>query len=150
MSFQNISDRISKIFYQILISWGIFWTLLAIFGLFFTENDKKNDVGNGLMVLFIFGLFPAILGYFFLNRQNKRQKEQRSTHIEVNLVRLANQKKGRLLVTDVVASLGVTTDSARQMLDELNLKGVFDIEVTSEGVIEYRLHGFSENNHIKS
>jgi hypothetical protein len=146
MSLQNISDRILKVFYQILISWGVFWTLIAIFGLFFSENDKKDDIGSGLMVLFVFGLFPAGVGYFFLFRQNKRLKELKDTNIEVSLVRLANQKKGKLLVPDVVASLGVTTNVARQMLDELNLKGVFEIEVTPDGVIEYRLHGYSDNN----
>ncbi|GAB4342028.1 MAG: hypothetical protein OHK0038_21810 [Flammeovirgaceae bacterium] len=146
MSFQSISDRISKVFYKILIGWGIFWTLIAIFGLFSVKNNKQDDLITGLAVLLLFGLFPAGIGYFFLSRQTKRRKEKLDADIEINLVRLAKQKNGRLLVPDVVSSLGVTTNVARKMLEDLNLKGVFEVEVTPDGVIEYRLSGYSDKN----
>jgi hypothetical protein len=58
---------------------GRFLDAACNFWLIFSENDKKDGIGSGLMVLFIFGLFPSGVGYYFLFRQNKHLKEQKDT-----------------------------------------------------------------------
>jgi hypothetical protein len=130
-----------------MIVWGGTLTIFIFFGLIFTKNTRE-DFGNLLLAWSFMGLPPLAIGLYFLIKQNKRNKEKLETDVEVSLVRLAHQKKGKLLVLDVVSALGVTTNKARKMLDELNIKGVFDIEVTSEGVIEYRLQGYSERKEL--
>ncbi|GAB4342051.1 MAG: hypothetical protein OHK0038_21850 [Flammeovirgaceae bacterium] len=141
LDFINTAQRI---LYQIMIGWGGTLTVFVMIGLLVTENTKE-ETGNLILGWLFIGLFPLVVGLYFFNKLNKRIKKRLETDIEVSLVRLAHQKKGKLLVPDVVSALGVTTNNARNILDELNIKGVFDIEVTSEGIIEYRLQGYSEN-----
>lgn len=128
---------ISKFFYKVLIGWGAFWTLIFLIAL--TDKKIQEDVGSYILALFLLGLLPLAIGIFFLHRANKKEKKHKEDELEVILVRLAHQKKGELSVHDVVVQLHVPTEKARNMLDSLHIKGVFDMDITEEGSIKYRL-----------
>ncbi|MCS6834200.1 MAG: hypothetical protein NZ521_11545, partial [Flammeovirgaceae bacterium] len=129
--------NISKVFYKVLIGWGIFW--IITFPIALTDKKIQEDISGYLVILLFIGIIPMSIGVFFLKKASKKEKKIREEEIEVTLVQLAHSKKGEISAHDVVMHMKITTEKAKQMLEDLYLKGIFDIEVTDDGNVKYRL-----------
>jgi hypothetical protein len=57
---------------------------------------------------------------------------------EKTVLQLAQQHHGTLTVVDVAANSALTVEQAKETLDQLNLKGFNEMDVSDAGIIVYK------------
>lgn len=121
---------------------GGFFTL-AFTGLLF---DRENDmsVGENVVALLLMGIAPLFIAYFVGRKNSKKLKQKKKQKLESALLQLAQAKKGIISVADVAISLQLPTEDAKQLIDHLYYRGVFELQITDSGVSLYRLVSYSD------
>ncbi len=133
---------LKKVFSITLIFVGSF--LLLGFFLNMNDPEKSADISGDLLALVFMAILPIGLGIWLFRKNEKAKIEQDSSKLEIALVRLANQKGGTLAIPDVVSGLKVRSSSARKIMEELHVQGVFEVDVTRSGALVYNLVDHSE------
>ncbi|MEM1135821.1 MAG: hypothetical protein AAGI07_08265, partial [Bacteroidota bacterium] len=70
---------------------------------------------------------------------NNRTTPKANTISDSEVIKLAASSKGKLTAASLCMKSGVSVDKAKETLNSLQDKGVFDIHVTDNGVIVYLL-----------
>jgi hypothetical protein len=56
------------------------------------------------------------------------------------VLKLAKKRRGALTVAEVAANSVLTLEQAKETLDQLNLKGFNEMDVSDAGIIVYKFH----------
>jgi len=133
---------IKSIFGGILIAIG------AFFLLGFTVAASRSGLSIGDIVgALLVGIGPVAGGGLLIRSHVKakrnilaaREKDKYARQ-EKEIIRLAQQKAGRLSIPEIVAETSMSTDEADQILREMTTKGYVDMQVTESGVIVYEFY----------
>src|SRR5688500_10769119 len=101
------------------------WLLLALAAFMFVGYLNADVSGpSAIMALLLIVLLPAAGGIMLIRRGGgvgralgARRDELRRETMQSELLRLAQQHKGRLTIVEAVAALGITPDEAKEALD---------------------------------
>jgi|GEM_PF-1619322 len=111
------------------------------------KDPAKADLVSDLVGLGLFGLVPILNGVFMLQkyyRDRRRALEARERALkaekEREIIQLAQQQKGRLTLTEIVAGTSLDMAEAEKILQEMATRGHVDIQVTDSGVIVYEFY----------
>lgn len=91
-------------------------------------------------IVFAFGMLAAAGGVILHRTANRAREERRAAMIaslQMPVIKLAAERRGRLTVTEVAASLGWPIRRAERILHSLDDGWRVNSEVTDEGVIVY-------------
>lgn len=106
------------------------------------KEPQFYEFWENLLYTTIFGFAPAGFGtYYYLNARKKNQilLEDRK---EYTIMRLAAEKQGKLTIIDVAIHLKTSHQKAKDLLNQLQDKGVFSIKVHNEGIVVYHLNDY--------
>lgn len=78
-------------------------------------------------------------------RLARRREELRRQTIESEILRLAEQRGGRLTAVEVASDMAISPEAAKEALDSLTLRELAEIEITESGLIVY---GFRDVRHL--
>jgi hypothetical protein len=95
---------------------------------------------EGLPAMFVFALAAGGGGFLCrraASRSRARRREALLAALQMRVLKLAGERRGRLTVTDVAASLGWPIRRAEKVLNSLDDGWRVNSEVTDEGVIVY-------------
>ena len=56
------------------------------------------------------------------------------------VLQLAKKRRGLLTVAEVAANSALTLEQAKETLDQLNIKGFNEMDVSDAGIIVYKFH----------
>ena len=56
------------------------------------------------------------------------------------VLQLAKKRHGKLTVAEVAANSALTLEQAKETLDQLNIKGFNEMDVSDAGIIVYKFH----------
>jgi hypothetical protein len=56
------------------------------------------------------------------------------------VLKLAKKRRGALTVAEVAANSALTLEQAKETLDQLNIKGFNEMDVSDAGIIVYKFH----------
>ena len=106
---------------------------LVLYGLFTRFEPLSIGVALVLMGALLWVLARKLDAAALLVRHRKQQNQ---------IVRLARQKGGRLMVAETAADTGLMVQEAEEILRELADGGYAEIEVTDSGMVVYRFPEF--------
>ncbi|GAK52472.1 hypothetical protein U14_03723 [Candidatus Moduliflexus flocculans] len=125
-----------------LIGVGAFLSL----GLAVNLSKGKFDVSD-VVVWILFGIAPIIGGVLLLrSRANekkialKKQEQSRYALQEKEILRLAQEKGGRLAIPDIVVGTSLSSTEAEAIMREMAARGFADMQVTDAGIIVYEFY----------
>jgi hypothetical protein len=82
----------------------------------------------------------ALLRGAFGRGPTDRMRQLRQQTIEAEVLKFAMQQQGRLTSVEVASRLGLTTEDAKQALDEMVRREVAELEISEEGLLVYTFH----------
>ena len=122
--------------------------LLALFmlvGSLQTDAEASGTV-RALTLLLTVGL-PGVAGAMLLRshfgargRMEQRKDVLRQQTMESEILRLAGQKGGKLMLVEVVTALALPQASAKELLDGMVTRELADVEISDSGVLVYSFH----------
>ena len=122
--------------------------VLALFMLvgFLQSEAEASGTVRALTLLLTVGL-PGFAGAMLLRghfgargRLEQRKDVLRQQTMESEILRLADQKGGKLMLVEVVSALALPQASAKELLDGMVMRELADVEVSDSGVIVYSFH----------
>ena len=122
--------------------------LLALFMLvgFLQSDAEASGAVRALTLLLTVGL-PGVAGAVLLRNHfgargqlDRRRDVLRQQTMESEILRLANQQGGKLMLVEVVSALALPQASAKELLDGMVTRELADVEVTDSGVLVYSFH----------
>lgn len=120
----------------------LFGVVSAFIGLFFLVSGGmimlKEEIRTGLTVALLFGVFPLAIGSWFLSWAFKEAKQNSERSLDKKVIALAITQGGKITPTEVALQSECSIEEARIELDSLYVKGLFDLQLSEEGVIVYR------------
>jgi hypothetical protein len=119
----------------------LFGALSAVIGLFFLVSGMmimlKEEIRTGLTVALLFGVFPLIIGSWFLSWAFREARQNDENKLEKIIIALAVMQGGKITPTEVALQSDYSIEEAEVELDSLYAKGLFDIQLSEEGVTVY-------------
>jgi hypothetical protein len=73
-------------------------------------------------------------------RLARRREELRQQTIESEILRLAEQRGGRLTAVEVASDMAISPEAAKEALDSLALRELAELEITDSGLLVYAFH----------
>lgn len=98
----------------------------------------KEEIRTGLTVALLFGIFPLAVGSWFLSWAFKEAKQNNERSLDKTVIALAIAHGGKITPTEVALQSDCSIEEARIELDLLYTKGLFDLQLSEEGVTVYR------------
>jgi hypothetical protein len=127
---------------------GAALVVLALFMLvgFLQSDAEASGAVRALTLLLTVGL-PGVAGAMLLRSHfsapgqlAQRKDALRQQTMESEILRLAGQKGGKLMLVEVVSALALPQASAKELLDGMVMRELADVEVTDSGVLVYSFH----------
>jgi len=139
----------------ILIFFGLFFTINAAFDLYagnytISETDPRNELkgvttaGVLTSILITIGLFPLAGGIYMIKRSRDAQNEYLTNlnrWSRSSILRLAATCNGLVTINQSAAYMGINSDEARILLDDMAVNGTAEITVDQDGQFVYLFHG---------
>jgi hypothetical protein len=133
----------------------IFIGLFMLLGVFSGDTLGKGSLASNAVLIFLFIVAPIGVGGLFIRshftgkrkalfNQEKAIQEQR----EKQIIRLAQQKGGRLTIPEIAVDTSMTTTEAEEFMREMTAKGYVDMQVTDAGVIVYEFYEIVHRNSL--
>lgn len=119
--------------------------LLSLFMLLgFVRSQAAIGAPATIAALLLTVALPAAGGIALLvgrvrgrHRLEGRREQLRRQTVDAEILRLAEQRGGKLTVVEVVKDLAVTPADAQTALDDLHTRELAEIEITDSGVLVY-------------
>lgn len=113
----------------------------------FLSNTQKGSLAEELVSLILFVGVPLLNGVFLLRKYYRDQKkalEEKERALKARkaaeIIRLAQRKRGRLTVTEVVAETSLDMAEAEKILQEMVTRGYIGLKITDSGLLVYEFH----------
>jgi len=135
----------------------LFIGLFLLAGFILNAADESFAVGVGdIAAVLLLSVAPAVGGglliYSHVKAKKKAlldKKKALQTQQEKEIIRLAQQKGGRLSIPDIVAGTSLSTVEADQVMRGMTEKGYVDMQVTDSGVIIYEFYEIVHRNKLE-
>lgn len=129
----------------------MFVGLFMLLGFF--ASTSPSTVGTDAMLLLLFVLAPLLSGTFLIRSHFKQkktavaaQKKAERALQEKQVLRLAQEKGGRLTVAEIVAETNIDIDAADELMREFVVKGMADMKTSDSGLLSYEFFELTENH----
>jgi uncharacterized membrane protein YidH (DUF202 family) len=122
--------------------------LLSMFGLvmivgvsiqFLEGTSKYSMVTDGVLTVLL-GILPLVGGVWRYKRIRQAVTRRTVDDSEKIVLRLAQRRQGVLTVVEVAANSTLSVEQAKETLDQLNLKGFNEMDVSDAGILVYKFH----------
>ena len=119
----------------------LFGAMAALIGLFFILSGAivmlNEEFGTGLIIFLLFGIFPLGVGSWFLSWAFKETVKNSEKYLAKKVIQIAIAQGGKVTPTEVALLSECSIDEAKNELDLLYGKGLFDLQLSEEGITVY-------------
>jgi hypothetical protein len=128
----------------------------AFMALGFALSDDKFGTAPTIIALGVTVALPAVFGVSLIvsqaraGRLRAQTEEPRLQTVESRILRLAEQRAGRVTLVEIVAELEVGAESAQSALDALVQQELADIAVSDDGVLVYAVRELSQSEKMRA
>ncbi|MCU0393701.1 MAG: hypothetical protein MUE81_21525 [Thermoflexibacter sp.] len=97
----------------------------------------KGETNTGLIVGGLFGLFPTSVGIWLLNWAFKEANKHDEQILAKFIIKTAIAQHGKITPTEVALASDFSIEEVKQELDLLYTQGLFDLQLSEEGITVY-------------
>lgn len=132
----TMSEQLWRVGAVLLIAFG--FVMVLGFSMQIMEGTSSYALQTDLVLVLALGGVPIGSGVWLIRRLRKVVAARDRAGREKVVLQLAAGRQGVLTVPEVAAHSALTLEQAKETLDELNLKGVNQMDVSDAGIIVYR------------
>lgn len=133
---------LGQAFSIVVMGFGIFVMLVFEIISVFSEGA----ITNHLVMYSVLGLFPLLVGLISLTMRYFNRKKSKIQVLEIEVVKLANTRNGKLSLPEIATELNITIQLAKAMMQKLCSEDMFMTEVTNNGAVIYVLPDYANHN----
>jgi hypothetical protein len=130
-----------------LVGSGLLMLLSVLMLIGFLQSGAAIGAVATIAALLITVALPAAAGVALASghfrargRLARRREELRQQTIESEILRLAEQRGGRLTAVEVASDMAISPEAAKEALDSLALRELAELEITDSGMLVYAFH----------
>ena len=138
----SIKDIIAKILAVCVSAFGAFMMLGAIANIT-DPQPKQHDTLGYLFVGFALGLVPCALGVWWFISVGKSAQKRKLEERTGAILRYAQDQEGKITVQEIAVHLNIPFEQASNLLNEMQTKGIFELQLTDKGAYVYSLLHFA-------
>lgn len=129
-------------FKKVLAVLMIIFGMMMIAGTILNREEavQKNSLSSDIVVGIMFGVVPLVSGIYLFRKTNKKLELSADNKNQVALLQYAKAHQNKITIAEAALCLSCSVAEAKKLLDELQLKSVFEIELTDEGTLVYVLN----------
>lgn len=131
-----MNSLVMKIISGVLALWGVFATLG---GLSMLGGESQTPMLTLLLMVVAGGVLPFGLGVFLFRRAMKKARTEKKLAFLEELLDLARRNEGKLTVLEIHRATGLDEDRIGERMQDLQLKGYAELELTDSGTMVYNL-----------
>jgi hypothetical protein len=132
------SEKLQVVVAALLGVFGI--VLIAGVSIQFLEGTSKYSTVTDVLLTILLGILPLGYGVWLYRRVRQAVTRRTVDDSEKIVLRLAKRRQGVLTVVEVAANSTLSVEQAKATLDQLNLKGFNEMDVSDAGIIVYKFH----------
>ena len=107
------------------------------------DPPEGGSVSTFLVATLFFGVVPLVAGIWLCLRLRRSAKRRARESGERMILKLAQERGGRLTVADVAMNTDLSSEQAKSLLDQCNLDRLAEMGVSESGVVVYTFRGMS-------
>ncbi len=138
----SIKDIIAKILAVCICFFGAIIILGAIANITNPDPLKNDPVGYTFMGLAL-GVAPCVLGVWWFISVGKSAKKRKLAEYTNAILRYAQNQEGKITVQEIAVHLNIPFEKASNLLNEMQTKGIFELQLTEKGAYVYSLLHFA-------
>ena len=112
---------------------------IMLFGTLGNLNMIEEELVGWLTLVLLANVLPIGLSIYFFRKSKKMAADRHYRKFEAMVIKLAQEKGGKLTIADVTVQTSMTFKEAEAFLKDMYVHGVMDMDVNAEGQIEYFL-----------
>jgi hypothetical protein len=128
-----------RIFAILLVIWGLLIVSGSILMLSKPE-EMENSVGTTIAVILIMGVLPLVSGAWILLANRRYVQETTEGMAHARLIEYAHQHNNKITIAETAMILKLPIERAEANIEDLRLKGFFELEMTDTGTFVYVLN----------
>jgi hypothetical protein len=132
------SEKLQVVVAALLGVFGI--VLIAGVSIQFLEGTSKYSTVTDVLLTILLGILPLGYGVWLYRRVRQAVTRRTVDDSEKIVLRLAQRRQGVLTVAEVAANSTLSVEQAKETLDQLNLKGFNEMDVSDAGILVYKFH----------
>ena len=132
----TVSEKLQVVVAVLLGVFGV--VILAGVCIGIVEGTSKYSLVTDLLLTILFGILPIVCGIGLYKRIRQAVTRRTVEDREKIVLQLAKTHRGTLTVVDVAANSALTLEQAKGTLDQLNIKGFNEMDVSDAGIIVYK------------
>ena len=102
-------------------------------------SDSKDLLTKLILMLFL-GFIPILSSWFIYNKLKIKKKVIENTELEQSVLRAAKNRGGIISPSELALDDGIPLETAKQILDKMQIKGFAMVDVADDGEIVYKVH----------
>jgi cadmium resistance protein CadD (predicted permease) len=134
----TVSEKLQVVVAVLLGVFGV--VILAGVCIGVLEGTSKYSLSTDVLLTVLFGILPIICGIRLYIRTRQAVTRRSVEDSEKIVLQLAKKRRGSLTVAEVAANSILTLEQAKETLDQLNIKGFNEMDVSDSGIIVYKFH----------
>jgi hypothetical protein len=132
------SEKLQVVVAALLGVFGI--VMIAGVSIQFFEGTSKYSMVTDVLLTILLGILPLGYGVWLYRRVRQAVTRRTVDDSEKIVLRLAQRRQGVLTVAEVAANSTLSVEQAKETLDQLNLKGFNEMDVSDAGILVYKFH----------
>ncbi len=127
---------------KVVVVLMIIFGMMIVGGVIVSQDDpnRKSSLSSDIVVGIMFGVVPLVSGIYLFRKTSKKLELSADNKNQVALLQYAKAHQNKITIAEAALCLSCSVAEAKKMLDELQLKSVFEIELTEEGTLVYVLN----------
>src|SRR5262245_64295489 len=133
---KRVEEKVLVVVAVLISAFGVVMIAGVLIGIL--NHTSKYTLLTDVMLTLLFGVLPLFGGVWLYRRVRANTATRKADEWERTVVQVAKRHRGMVTAMDVASSSVMTLEQAKATLDQLNLKGFNEMDVSDLGTIVYK------------
>jgi hypothetical protein len=132
----RVEEKVLVVVAVLISAFGVVMIAGGLIGIL--NHTSKYTLLIDVMLTLLFGVLPLVGGVLLYRRVRANTATRKADEWERTVVQVAKRHHGIVTAMDVASSSAMTLEQPKATLDQLNLKGFNEMDVSDLGTIVYK------------
>ncbi len=132
----RVEEKVLVLVAVLISAFGVVMIAGVLIGIL--NHTSKYTLLTDVLLTLLFGVLPLVGGVLLCQRVRANAATRKAEEWERTVLQVAKRHHGIVTAMDVAGSSAMTLEQAKATLDQLNLKGFNEMDVSELGTIVYK------------
>ena len=132
----RVEEKVLLVVAVLISAFGVVMIAGVLIGIL--NHTSKYTLLTDFLLTLLFGVLPLVVGILLYQRVRANAATRKADEWERTVLQVAKRHHGIVTAMDVASNSALTLEQAKDTLDQLNLKGFNEMDVSELGTIVYK------------